>query len=54
MSQENLSNKEAIEKIKDIVNEIDFAMMVTNLGNAPLSAIPMSQKRLMTTETSGF
>ncbi|GER60609.1 pyridoxamine 5'-phosphate oxidase family protein [Patiriisocius marinus] len=46
MSQENLSNKEAIEKIKDIVNEIDFAMMVTNLGNAPLSAIPMSTKKV--------
>ena len=46
MSTENLRNKEAIKKIKDIATDVDFTMMVTNLGTQPLSAIPMSTKKV--------
>lgn len=46
MSTENLNNEEAIKKIKDIAEDVDFTMMVTNLGSQPLSAIPMSTKKV--------
>lgn len=46
MSTENLSNKNAAEKIKAIVNSVDFAMMETNLGGRPSHIIPMSTKKV--------
>ena len=46
MSTENLSNTDAINKLKDLATSIDFAMMVTNLSNKPLDAIPMSTKKV--------
>ncbi|RMB62826.1 general stress protein [Dokdonia sinensis] len=46
MSTENLYSKEAKAKIKELVEDIDFAMMTTNLGQKPLGAIPMSTKKV--------
>lgn len=42
MSTEQLHTKEARDKLKDLVNDIRVAMMVTGLGKVPLNAIPMS------------
>ena len=44
MSTENLKDKQAREKLKDLVTDIDLAMMVTDMTTKPLSAIPMSTK----------
>ncbi|MEH6407165.1 MAG: pyridoxamine 5'-phosphate oxidase family protein [Leeuwenhoekiella sp.] len=46
MSTKNLYNKEAQKKIKDLAEDIDFVMMATNLGKKPVSAIPMSTKKV--------
>lgn len=46
MSKDNLYNKEAKEKIKEISEDIDFCMMATNLGNIPFHAVPMSTKKV--------
>ncbi|AZQ44086.1 pyridoxamine 5'-phosphate oxidase family protein [Nonlabens ponticola] len=46
MSTNNLSNKEAQQKFKKIVESVDFAMMLTHLDQTPLHAIPMSTKRV--------
>lgn len=46
MSTENLSHKEAREKLKDLVEDIRVAMMVTALGKIPLSAVPMTTKEI--------
>ena len=46
MSTENLSHKEAREKLKDLVEDIRVAMMVTGLGKIPLSAVPMTTKEI--------
>ncbi len=46
MSTENLTSKEAINKMTELVNDIDFAFLVTNLSKQPLSAVPMSTKKV--------
>ncbi|MDC6351952.1 pyridoxamine 5'-phosphate oxidase family protein [Zeaxanthinibacter sp. PT1] len=46
MSQENLYNEEARKKLKDMVDDIDFAMMETGLGQRPTHIIPMSTKKV--------
>lgn len=46
MSTENLYSAEAKEKIKEMAEDIDFAMMATNLTKTPLSIIPMSTKKV--------
>ncbi len=46
MSKEDLYNQDAINKIKDLAESIDFAMLVTRLGERPLHAIPMSTKKV--------
>ncbi len=46
MSTENLYNKEAKEKIKDLAESIDFTLMATNLGNKPFHTVPMSTKKV--------
>ncbi len=46
MSTKNLSNTEAIKKLKDLATSIDFAMMATDLSNKPVDAIPMSTKKV--------
>ncbi len=44
MSKNNLFNEEARAKIKELAENIDFAMMETRLGSAPTHIIPMSTK----------
>lgn len=44
MSTTNLHNKEAVAKLKELAESIDFAMMATNLGTVPFHTIPMSTK----------
>lgn len=46
MSTENLNSAEAREKLKDLVEDIRVAMMVTGLGKIPLNAIPMSTREI--------
>ncbi|WP_432412712.1 pyridoxamine 5'-phosphate oxidase family protein [Rasiella sp. SM2506] len=46
MSQKNLYSQEAIEKIKDIATDVDFCMLATNLSVQPISAVPMSTKKV--------
>lgn len=46
MSTENLSNEAARKKLKDLVEDIRVAMMVTGLGKIPLNAIPMTTKEV--------
>lgn len=48
MSTENLEYSEARKKLKSFVENIKTAMMVTNIGSKPLSAIPMTTKRVDT------
>ncbi|WP_417885901.1 pyridoxamine 5'-phosphate oxidase family protein [Zunongwangia sp.] len=48
MSSENLEYSEARKKMKSLVESIRTAMMVTNIGNKPVSAIPMTTKRVDT------
>jgi len=42
----NLYNKDAKEKIESIVNDVDFAMMATQLTSKPSHIIPMSTKKV--------
>ncbi len=44
MSKKDLAQKEAIQKLKELAENIDFAMMETNLGGRPSHIIPMSTK----------
>ncbi|MGB7394690.1 MAG: pyridoxamine 5'-phosphate oxidase family protein [Pricia sp.] len=46
MSKKNLFNEEARAKIKELAEDIDFAMMETHLGNKPTHIIPMSTKEV--------
>lgn len=46
MSTENLYNQEATDKIKEMAESIDFAMLITKLGERPFHAIPMSTKKV--------
>lgn len=46
MSTENLSREEAKKKYKKLSEDIKVAMMVTDLDKRPLSAIPMTTKKV--------
>ncbi|TVZ27206.1 general stress protein 26 [Gillisia sp. Hel_I_86] len=46
MSTENLDNTEALKKMRKLVDDIDFCMMLTDLDTKPISAIPMSTKKV--------
>ena len=46
MSTENLNNTEALKKMRKLVDDIDFCMMLTDLNTQPISAIPMSTKKV--------
>lgn len=46
MSTENLRNKEAKEKMTKLVDDIKFAMLLTDLDSKPISAIPMTTKKV--------
>jgi general stress protein 26 len=46
MSKTNLYNQEAIDKIKDMAESIDFCMFATRLGQKPFHVIPMSTKKV--------
>lgn len=46
MSKDDLYNKEAQEKLKEMAESMDFAMFATNLKQLPLHMIPMSTKKV--------
>ncbi|HSP39879.1 MAG TPA: pyridoxamine 5'-phosphate oxidase family protein [Gillisia sp.] len=46
MSIDNLTRGEALEKMTKMVNDIDFAMLLTDLKSQPISAVPMSTKKV--------
>ncbi|APG60321.1 pyridoxamine 5'-phosphate oxidase family protein [Christiangramia salexigens] len=46
MSTKNMYDKEAREKIKSLVEDIKTGMLITDLDTKPLSAIPMSAKKV--------
>lgn len=46
MSKENLSQVEAKQKFREMVEEIKIAMFATNLSKKPLSVAPMYTKRV--------
>ena len=46
MATKNLSNTDAISKLKGLATSIDFALMATQLDKLPLHAIPMSTKKV--------
>lgn len=46
MSKEDLSQTEAKQKFRDMVDEIKIAMFATNLTKKPLDVVPMYTKRV--------
>ena len=46
MSTENLNKEESWDKLRDLVDDIKVAMMVTGFDQKPVSAIPMSTKKV--------
>ncbi|WP_142785635.1 pyridoxamine 5'-phosphate oxidase family protein [Changchengzhania lutea] len=46
MNNTNLFDDNAIKKIKELAEDIDFTMMATQLGSKPFHAIPMSTKKV--------
>lgn len=46
MSTENLNKEKSWEKLKDLVDDIKVAMMVTGLEKKPINAIPMRTKKI--------
>lgn len=46
MTNQDLSAKQAIDKMRDLAESIDFAMLCTDLTSQPFHAIPMSTKRV--------
>lgn len=44
MREEKLINEDVKAKIKELAEDIDIAMMETNLGNRPTHIVPMSTK----------
>jgi general stress protein 26 len=46
MSTENLNKEESWKKLKDLVDDIKVAMMVTGLEKRPINAIPMRTKKI--------
>ena len=46
MSINNKYNEEAIEKIKELVEDIDFCMFLSDFDSVPINAAPMSTKKV--------
>ncbi|GAA0872135.1 pyridoxamine 5'-phosphate oxidase family protein [Gangjinia marincola] len=46
MSKENLTDEAAQKKLRELVDNISTAMMVTKLDETPLHAIPMTTKKM--------
>lgn len=46
MSIENLTSKEALKKMTDLVEDIKIAMFLTDLKSQPISAVPMTTKKV--------
>lgn len=46
MSTENLNKEESWKKLRDLVDDIKVAMMVTGLEKKPINAIPMTTKKI--------
>jgi general stress protein 26 len=46
MSHENLYQKEAIQKLKDLVNEIDVCMFCSAIDKGTLHTVPMSRQEV--------
>ncbi|MEO6346534.1 MAG: pyridoxamine 5'-phosphate oxidase family protein [Aquaticitalea sp.] len=46
MSKDNLYHDDAKKKIKDMAEDMDFAMLASNLKELPLHMIPMSTKKV--------
>ena len=46
MGTENLSREEAWKKLRDLVDDIKIAMMITGFDKAPVHAVPMRTKKV--------
>lgn len=46
MSRKDLNREEAISKLKELAESIDFTMMTTDLSQPPFHSIPMSTKKV--------
>ncbi len=46
MSIDNKTSREALEKMTKMVKDIDYAMLLTDLKSQPISAVPMSTKKV--------
>lgn len=46
MSTDNLNSGEALEKMTSMVKNINYAMLLTDLKSQPISAVPMSTKKV--------
>ncbi len=46
MSTEHLNKEQSWEKLRELVDDIKVAMMVTGLEKKPISAIPMGTKKI--------
>lgn len=46
MAEVNLKDKEALEKLKELAEGIDYCLMATNLSELPIHSIPMSTKKV--------
>jgi len=46
MAHKDLHQKEAIAKLKELAEDIDFALMTTDLTQPPFHIIPMSTKKV--------
>lgn len=46
MSTEKMNKEESREKLKDLVDDIKVAMMVTGFNKKPINAIPMTTKQV--------
>ena len=46
MSTENLNKEESRKKLKNLAEDIKFAMMVTGFAKRPLNAVPMTTKKV--------
>ena len=46
MSRKDLNNIEAIKKLKELAESIDFTLMTTDLSQPPFHSIPMSTKEV--------
>jgi len=46
MKTENLTSKEAIEKMTKLVRDIKVAFLLTDLKNQPINAVPMISKKV--------